>query len=557
MTNLDNLKNLYTTFLNSNDFYKVEFYDYCFSSIDYYYYLKEFTNNNSFSFVIPEFFFIFTILWLFILSVLNPKNFKEFYELFIYISLSIFITFWLFVHAPLGGNYPALSFFNQLFADEIFLHFAKAFILVLFLIFCGFLHTVWNFWLHYEYFFFWGLLLFFNLFLLSSWNFFTLIFTLEGISFLLYILLAFKSTNKFVLEAVIKYFILSSIASGSIFFGISYFYGLTESLDFNFLQQCFINLNLNYLVNDFSPILIIALLLILFGFFFKLTIVPFHNWAVDVYYGISFINFIFLVTIFKASMIILLVKILVKPLLGFSFIWKNLLLIFGLMSVLYGGIAAFTEKNFRRFLIYTSINNIGFILIALSMNNLIGFSSALFYGFVYISTMFIFFIILMNIFVQYPSIRIVYLSDLKQISKLDSFAGLALALLLLSMAGIPPLAGFFIKYKLFIVLVSNSLYHVLLIIVLVSLMTAYYYLKLIKILFFENLTNFKFNWFLNIEKNNNLKKKDEDFLMPGWLILLLIIYFFSTFFVFYEQLFYLFYSLTFSACFDLDTRWFF
>ena len=192
-------------------------------------------------------------------------------------------------------------------------------------------------------------------------------------------------------------------------------------------------------------------------------------------------------------MIILLVKILIKPLLGFSFIWKNLLLIFGLMSVLYGGIAAFTEKNFRRFLIYTSINNIGFILIALSMNNLIGFSSALFYGFVYISTMLIFFIILMNIFVQYPSIRIVYLSDLKQISKLDSFAGLALALLLLSMAGIPPLAGFFIKYKLFIVLVSNSLYHVLLIIVLVSLMTAYYYLKLIKILFFENLTNFKFN----------------------------------------------------------------
>lgn len=324
------------------------------------------------------------------------------------------------------------------------------------------------------------------LLLSSSYNFiaFYLIIELQSLSF--YILTASKPNSVVSAEAALKYFILGSVASCFILFGMSLIYGFSGTFNFGDLKLLFLYCNTQELLEISS--LLYGLCFVLIGIFFKIGIAPFHMWVPDVYEGSPNHITVFFTIFPKIALLSVLIRAFFDIFSSLTFFLTSIFYFGSLLSIFFGSFQSLQQKKIKRLLAFSSISHIGFLLI--------GFTTASFENIVFILFYLIMYVIMsLNIWVIVLSFEnlktlkpIKYLSDLTNYSKLNPILSLIFCITLFSMAGIPPLSGFFAKAFLFLIAIKNNIIWLSVIGILLSILCSVYYIKLIKILFFENKT---------------------------------------------------------------------
>jgi len=310
--------------------------------------------------------------------------------------------------------------------------------------------------------------------------------SIEMQSLCLYVLAAFKHTSQLSIEAGLKYFVLGALSSSLLLFGMSLIYGFTGSTNFIEISKNILLNNVN--LDTTSSTFILGFILILCGFLFKLTAVPFHIWSPDVYEGAPLLVMIFFATIPKLAIFCLFTKLLYTVFFNLYFIWQPILVVTASLTILFSSIATLYQKKIKRFLAYSSINHVGYMLMSLATGTLIGVHAFFLYVYIYIITMFTFFSIL--IFLKKETNKnIIYLTDLLYLKKTYPVVRITITLLFFSIAGIPPLIGFFAKFYVFLAALEAHYYLLLLISILCSTLSAFYYIRIIKITNFEKTFN--------------------------------------------------------------------
>ena len=339
--------------------------------------------------------------------------------------------------------------------------------------------------------------------LLSSFDLFISYLSIEGLSFILYIL-ASSINNSFISkEAAFKYLAVGSISSGFLLIGLSWIYSILGSLNFNKLQY-YLLLSQNSEIIEIQ--LKLAIFLVLFAFLFKLGAFPCYIWVSDVYTGIWTPITFYFATVVKLGLALFLTRFLYTTCFGLSYFWSKLFLISGVGSILIGALGALFQTELKRFIAYASINQIGFFLLSLTSRTVFGLKAGLLYLMIYIIMNIIFFGILLNGFNFITGRNLRYFTDLNGIVDNYPIIALFLVIVLFSMAGIPPLAGFFTKMYIFCAIVSTQIINYNLIYLLVlTIISSFYYINIVRQVFFEvpqtwNIffihNNFNINFFL-------------------------------------------------------------
>jgi len=318
--------------------------------------------------------------------------------------------------------------------------------------------------------------------LVSANTLLTLYLGLELLSLPLYALVALSRRRQEGSEAAMKYFVMGAIASGLLLYGMSLIYGMTGSVDLSVIS----NLN-SQTPNLDIPVLLAGLVLVITGMLFKLGAAPFHMWVPDVYEGSPISVTTFLATVPKIAAFGMICRLVLHGFSNWGHDWSEIFNLLGVLSIFVGNLIALTQTNIKRLLAYSTIANIGFVLIALGsggfLNNSLGAQSALLYLLIYgFSTAGAFGILLL---MSKGGLDAQTIQDFKGLNKRHSWIAFIFTLLLLSMAGIPPLVGF--DAKLFIVsnLINAGHVYLAIFLVIMSVAASYYYLKIIKAMYFE------------------------------------------------------------------------
>nr|YP_009504376.1 NADH dehydrogenase subunit 2 [Gracilaria chouae]AWX65713.1 NADH dehydrogenase subunit 2 [Gracilaria chouae] len=325
------------------------------------------------------------------------------------------------------------------------------------------------------------------LFILQSYDLLAIYLAIEFQSLIFYILASINRTSEFSTEAGLKYFILGAFSSAFLLCGSSIVYGLTGLTNLNDLAQFFAG----FLVgeNFFSYNLIIGFIFILVALLFKLSAAPFHIWSPDVYEGAPFIVTAFFSILPKLAIIGLLFRFLLYTFYDLIPFWQEIILLSTFLSILIGTFGAFAQRKWKRFLAYSSINHVGFLFLAILGGDLESISSVIFYLLVYIITMLGMFAFIINTKVyKYPMFYPMrYLVDVDGLVRHNSFLAGAVVILLFSMAGIPPTAGFFSKLFVLLAALQVKSFGISLLAVGVSCVACFYYIRLIKSIYFGSL----------------------------------------------------------------------
>lgn len=313
--------------------------------------------------------------------------------------------------------------------------------------------------------------------MISAHSLLTLYMGLELQSLSLYILAAMQRNNVRSSEAGLKYFVLGALSSGFLLFGISLLYGYTGSLDYKTIALALGE------AETISQGAIVGMVFILAAMAFKISAVPFHVWAPDVYEGAPTSVTAFFASVPKLAAFALLIRLLYGPFEALIVEWKQILYLIALLSMLVGAFAALTQNNIKRLLAFSSIGNVGYALIGLATGLAGGLNATILYLVIYL-------IMTLGIF----AVILCWEQDGKMIENIDDMAGLAktnpvlsyvLAILMFSIAGIPPMAGFFAKLYVFQAAVDAGYIYLAVIGILTSVVAAYYYLRIIKVMFFD------------------------------------------------------------------------
>ncbi|MCY4274654.1 MAG: NADH-quinone oxidoreductase subunit NuoN [Gammaproteobacteria bacterium] len=300
---------------------------------------------------------------------------------------------------------------------------------------------------------------------------------LELMSLCLYSMIAFYREDKLAVESAMKYFVLGALASSILLYGISLLYGLTGSLHLPEIRDTIANMD------HTNPALLLGVVLIVTGLGFKLGVVPFHMWVPDVYQGAPTSTTAFIGTAPKIAAFALVIRLLSGGLQELHDVWYQMLIVLALLSVLAGNVIAIAQDNLKRMLAYSTISHMGFFLFGVLAGNQAGYSAALFYVLVYsIMSCGAFGLILM---LSRKGFESELLDDLKGLDQKSPWIALLFLVLMLSMAGIPPMAGFFAKLAVIRSLVEQDLVWVAVFAVLLAVVGAYYYLRIIKLVYFD------------------------------------------------------------------------
>lgn len=478
---------------------------------------------------LPEIFFFFSFLIVFtfviITNIYNKINFIALISI-----LNFFILLILYINNPIVAY--DLFFFS--FTNNYYIFFCRCIILIFSMIFL--LLIPYYFKLDniktYEYIIIYNLIIFSLLLLLGVNDFLGLFLCLELQSLSLYVLATYKTQSTYSTEAGMKYFILGAIATGLILFGISLIYGFTGTINFsdltlfNFFIRSVQETQGNVFINDykyftefyyritqgfasnlpfnasiifeydmsflktFNLTYFIGFFFILVGFLFKLGIAPFHMWLPDVYEGSPTITTALFASIPKLAIIFFLIRILVV---NFYYIgdWYMLFTICGILSIFIGTFGAMYQNKIKRLMAYSAISHMGFISLSLSNFTAFNFISALFYANTYILLNLLFFFILITLR-KYDNKELILITDLASLKKNNPVLSILLSLTLFSIAGIPPLMGFYSKLLVLLTMVNNSMWFILFITLILSMISAFYYIRLIKLLFFDLNDNFTY-----------------------------------------------------------------
>lgn len=328
-----------------------------------------------------------------------------------------------------------------------------------------------------------------GMFVMISGNNFLLIYLgLELLTLSSYALVALRRDNATATEAAMKYFVLGAMASGFLLYGLSMMYGATGSLDMNVVLQAISSGRVNHQVLVFGLVFVVA------GLAFKLGVVPFHMWIPDVYQGAPTAVTLLIAGAPKLAAFAIVIRLLVEGMLPLAIDWQQMLMLLSIGSLLIGNLAAIVQTNLKRMLAFSTISQMGFVLLGLMSGVINGnvfsaanaYSSAMFYVVTYVlTTLAGFGVILLLAREGFESEEITDFAGLNQRSPL--YAAI-MAICMFSLAGIPPMVGFYAKLSVLQALVaSGQTLHIGLAIfaVMMSLIGAFYYLRVVKVMYFD------------------------------------------------------------------------
>ncbi|MEQ9116341.1 MAG: NADH-quinone oxidoreductase subunit N [Rickettsiales bacterium] len=324
-----------------------------------------------------------------------------------------------------------------------------------------------------------------SLLILSANNLIILYLGLEIQSLCLYVLATFARKNHKSSEAGVKYFILGSIASAVLLFGMSFMYGYSGTVNFTEMQKIYSAL----LTTNGSEVpigFIIGFVLVIIGLLFKASAFPFHIWVPDVYQGSQLPVTAFFSIIPKVTSIFILLDFLVVNFSMWKASWSPIIMFVSVLSMFIGAFGAMIQKNMKRLLAYSSIGNVGFMIVALVSSSGHSLGSVIIYAVIY-GIMNIGMFALLNIVQKkHEDYNISIFTGLAERHPMLAFS---FAVILLSMAGIPPLAGFFAKFFVIKSLIVSDMYAIATVTLLASVISSFYYLKIIKSMYFETAEN--------------------------------------------------------------------
>tara|TARA_B100000579_G_scaffold340682_1_gene292359 strand:+ start:825 stop:2243 length:1419 start_codon:yes stop_codon:yes gene_type:complete len=297
---------------------------------------------------------------------------------------------------------------------------------------------------------------------------------LELQSLALYVLASFNRSNILSSESGLKYFVLSALSSGILLYGCSLIYGFSGSTNFYLISENIKNL-------EYSGVF--GIVFILVGLAFKISAVPFHMWAPDVYEGSPTSVTLFFSILPKIAALSVFIRILYVPFFDLINQWQMIIIFLSVASMIFGGVAAIGQKNLKRLVAYSSISHMGYALAGLSTGTNYGIQSSITYISIYIVMNLALFSCLFMMKIQNKYFE--NIEDLSGISKNHPLLSFAFLIILFSLAGIPPLAGFFAKFYIFMAVIEQSMYFLAITGLLATVVSAFYYLRIIKVIYFD------------------------------------------------------------------------
>jgi len=313
--------------------------------------------------------------------------------------------------------------------------------------------------------------------MVSASSLMTLYVALELQSLALYVLAAFARDELRSSEAGLKYFVLGALASGLLLYGISLVYGFSGTMDFGVLAHALGS------PAQASAGLIVGVVFVIVGLAFKISAAPFHMWTPDVYEGSPTSVTVFLATAPKVAAMALLLRVMAGPFGHLLASWQLVIEVVSIASMVLGALAAIGQTNVKRLMAYSSIGHMGYALIGLAVGTPLGMRGVLVYLIVYI---------FMSagtwaciIAMRRQGLAVEKIEDLSGLARTDPGLALAFAIFMFSMAGIPPLSGFFGKLYVFLAAVQSGLWTLAIIGVLTSVVGSYYYLRIVKVMYFD------------------------------------------------------------------------
>jgi len=311
--------------------------------------------------------------------------------------------------------------------------------------------------------------------MISSHNFLLLYLGLEIQSLSLYVVSSFRRDNYKSTEAGLKYFILGSLSSGLMLFGISLIYGSTGSINFEIISSM-----INY--EGFFPGIVAGLVFLICGFAFKASAVPFHMWTPDVYEGSPTPVTAFFATVPKLAAVGVLLRVLFDCFGQIVESWQQVIIIISVLSMFLGSVAAIGQNNIKRLMAYSSIGHIGFVLMGVASGTDKGISAVLIYMVLYIIMNIGVFVFILNM--ERNGVAVTTINSLNMYNNVSKSQTLFLTILLFSLAGIPPLAGFFGKFFIFNAAINAGLSWLAVMGGIASVIAAFYYLRIVYLMYF-------------------------------------------------------------------------
>ena len=311
--------------------------------------------------------------------------------------------------------------------------------------------------------------------MISSNNFLLLYLGLEIQSLSLYVVSSFRRDNYKSTEAGLKYFILGSLSSGLMLFGISLIYGSTGSINFEIISSM-----INY--EGFFPGIIAGLVFLICGFAFKASAVPFHMWTPDVYEGSPTPVTAFFATVPKLAAVGVLLRVLFDCFGQIVESWQQVIILISVLSMFLGSVAAIGQNNIKRLMAYSSIGHIGFVLMGIASGTDKGVSAVLIYMVLYIIMNIGVFVFILNM--ERNGVAVTTINSLNMYNNVSKSQTLFLTILLFSLAGIPPLAGFFGKFFIFNAAINAGLSWLAVMGGIASVIAAFYYLRIVYLMYF-------------------------------------------------------------------------
>jgi len=297
---------------------------------------------------------------------------------------------------------------------------------------------------------------------------------LELQSLALYVLASFNRDQLKSSESGLKYFVLSALSSGLLLYGCSLIYGFSGSTNFDVIGDTMSSSHYG---------LTFGIVFILVGLAFKISAVPFHMWAPDVYEGSPTVVTLFFAIVPKVAALTVFIRFLYIPFVNMIEQWHPILIFLSIASMIFGAIAAIGQNNLKRLIAYSSIGHMGYALAGLSTGSNEGIQGSIVYITIYLFMNLAFFCCLLMLKRNDEYFETV--DDLSGLSKNHPILSLSLLVILFSLAGIPPLAGFFAKFYVFKAVIEQSMYFLAIVGLLSTVIAAFYYLKIIKVIYFD------------------------------------------------------------------------
>jgi NADH-quinone oxidoreductase subunit N len=310
--------------------------------------------------------------------------------------------------------------------------------------------------------------------LISARDLITLYLGLELMSLSLYVIAAFDRDNIRSSEAGLKYFVLGALSSGMLLYGASLLYGFTGTVALDGIAQA---------AKEPSIGLVFGIVFLFTGFAFKVSAVPFHMWTPDVYEGAPTPVTAFFAAAPKVAAIAVFVRVSIEAFPQVASQWQQIVIFVSIASMVLGSFAAIGQHNIKRLMAYSSIGHVGFALVGLSAGTAAGVQGVLVYMTIYLAMTLGTFAVILAMRRQGKAVE--EIDELAGLSRTHPTMAFMLAALLFSLAGIPPLAGFFAKFYVFLAAVEAGLYVLAVIGVLASVVGAYYYLRIVKIMYMD------------------------------------------------------------------------